>query len=50
LPESVLKLLLGEMSELLLSSQRVYPERLLTAGFRFKYPDLESALSSILSH
>lgn len=48
-PALVLKTLLGEMSELLLGSQRVLPERLLAAGFQFQYPDLESAIKQALS-
>lgn len=47
-PASLLKLLLGEMSELVLGSQRVLPERLLEQGFRFKYTDLSSALNQVL--
>lgn len=48
LPESLLKLLLGEMAELVLGSQRVIPERLLAEGFEFQFTDLESALRHIL--
>ncbi len=45
LPAVVVRALFGEMGEsLLLSSQRVRPVRLLDAGFRFRRPDLESAL------
>ncbi|MDD5321969.1 MAG: TIGR01777 family oxidoreductase [Methylococcales bacterium] len=46
-PAGLLKLLLGEMSELVLGSQRVLPERLLEQGFRFKYTDLSSALNQV---
>lgn len=48
-PAWVLKTLLGEMSELVLGSQRVLPERLLQQGFKFRYPDLDSALKAALS-
>ncbi len=48
-PALLLKTLLGEMSQLLLGSQRVMPERLLASGFRFQYPDLASALNQALS-
>ena len=44
MPGLVMKLLLGDASELLLEGQRVYPARLLDAGFEFTYPDLEVAL------
>lgn len=43
-PEAVLKLALGEMAGLLLTGQKAIPERLLEAGFQFKYPELEPAL------
>ncbi|MDP1664532.1 MAG: TIGR01777 family oxidoreductase [Methylobacter sp.] len=49
-PACVLKSLLGEMSELVLGSQRVIPERLLTQGFKFQYEDLAAALNEALSH
>ena len=43
------RLLLGEMAdELLFSSQRVLPERLLADGFEFRYPELEAALRHVL--
>ena len=47
-PEVALKLLLGEMSELLLDSQRVIPERTLQVGYKFKYFELEDTLIKIL--
>lgn len=49
-PVWLLKMLLGEMSELVLGSQRVIPERLLARGFKFHYADLANALKRILSH
>jgi uncharacterized protein len=48
MPQSALKLLFGEMSELLLVSDRMLPKRLLEEGFRFRHPDLAGALTSIL--
>ena len=49
-PGFMLRLFLGEMAtELILSGQRALPERLQQSGFQFQYPDLESALSKILS-
>jgi uncharacterized protein (TIGR01777 family) len=47
-PASLLKMLLGEMSELVLGSQRVLPERLLQHGFKFRYGDLDAALTQAL--
>lgn len=49
-PACLLKMLLGEMSGLVLGSQRVVPERLLAEGFTFQYTDLSSALAEVLSH
>ncbi|MCV6627647.1 MAG: TIGR01777 family oxidoreductase [Cellvibrionaceae bacterium] len=46
LPALVPKLMLGEGAELLLEGQRVYPERLLQAGFEFRYPGLAEALAA----
>jgi NAD dependent epimerase/dehydratase family enzyme len=35
-------------TELVLKSRWVLPERLLAAGYRFQYPDLEQALRQIV--
>lgn len=48
-PAWLLKLALGEMSCLILGSQRVMPERLLSIGFNFEYPELETALKASLN-
>ena len=48
-PAYVLNLLLGEMAELLLISQKIQPERLLSAGFQFQFATLNTALAAILS-
>jgi len=48
MPEPVLRLLFGEMSELLLVSNRMMPTRLLDEGFEFRYPELNQALETIL--
>ncbi len=49
-PGFVLKLMLGEMAkELVLSGQRATPARLLKAGFGFRFPELEMALTDIFS-
>ncbi len=48
LPAGLLRVLLGEMSALLLTGQRVHPQRLLEAGFHFRYPTLDEALQAIL--
>ncbi|MDH5479878.1 MAG: TIGR01777 family oxidoreductase [Nitrosomonas sp.] len=48
LPAWLLKLLFGEMSQLLLNSQRVIPKRMLESDFQFKFTELESALRNVL--
>jgi len=47
-PAAALKLLLGEMSHVLLDSQRVLPDAAQRAGFTFRYPDIFGALAQIL--
>ena len=47
-PAFALRLLFGEMADLLLTGQRVIPRRAVAEGFVFKYPQLQSALQSIL--
>lgn len=46
-PAIVLKLLLGEMADLLLSGQKAVPKKLLEAGYSFQHPNLEEALKSL---
>ena len=50
LPGLLLRVGLGELSVLLLGGQRAVPRRLLEAGFRFSFTDLDSALDDILGH
>jgi uncharacterized protein len=47
-PEFALKLILGEMSALVLGSRRIYPDLLQNSGFKFEYPELQQALNSLL--
>jgi uncharacterized protein (TIGR01777 family) len=47
MPAAALNLLFGEMSELLLVSDRMLPQRLLDAGFEFRYPEIDRALAAI---
>jgi uncharacterized protein (TIGR01777 family) len=48
-PALALRALFGEMSQVVLASQRVIPDAVLRAGFRFEYPDVYAALSQVLS-
>jgi hypothetical protein len=45
-PKFVLALALGELGKMMLNSQRAVPEKLEQAGFKFTYPDIESAFSA----
>ncbi len=47
-PPFVLKIALGEMATLLLSSQKVEPKKLLAYGFKFNFNQLEIALNNLL--
>ena len=47
-PAFIIKMIMGELGEVLLDSQRSVPEKLSASGFRFQFPDIESALSSIV--
>jgi uncharacterized protein (TIGR01777 family) len=49
LPPAVLRLMLGEVAEVITGSQRCTPTVAQQAGFEFKYPDIDSALKHILS-
>lgn len=47
-PTFVLKLILGEKSEIVLSGQKVSNEKLLETDFKFAYKNCEEALASLL--
>ena len=47
-PAIALKAIFGEMSEVLLASQRVLPKAAEAAGYRFQYPELGPALRAIV--
>lgn len=44
-----LRLVFGEMADAILNSTRVSAEKIIHAGFHFQYPDLDGALTHILS-
>lgn len=46
-PRWALKLLLGERAELMLGSTRALPERLKKAGFLWRYPTVQEALTAV---
>jgi uncharacterized protein (TIGR01777 family) len=47
-PKLALRLLFGDMSDVLLASQRVLPKAARAAGFQFRYPQLGPALADLL--
>jgi uncharacterized protein (TIGR01777 family) len=47
-PGFALRLVLGEMATVVLDGQRAAPQRLLQLGFKFRFPDAESALRDVL--
>ncbi len=47
IPKFVLKIILGEMSDLALIGNRVIPQKLITNDFQFTYPTLKDALKEI---
>ncbi len=48
-PAFIVRMVLGEMADVMLFSQRVLPKKLINAGFRFQYPALDGALKAALS-
>jgi uncharacterized protein (TIGR01777 family) len=47
-PAFALRLLYGEMAEIVTEGQRAVPERATALGYRFAHPDLDEALTSAL--
>ena len=47
-PGFALRLLYGEMAQIVITGQRVIPRRLLDAGFEFDQPRVEAALADVL--
>jgi hypothetical protein len=47
-PAVAMRLLFGEMASVLLDGQRVVPGRLTEMGFRFRFPDVRSALKELV--
>lgn len=48
-PEFVLKIVVGEFAENLVTGQRVYPKKALEHGFNFQYPNIKETLTNLLS-
>jgi uncharacterized protein len=48
-PAVALRVLYGEMSQMVITGQRVIPERLRELGYRFAHPEIEAALVDVLA-
>jgi uncharacterized protein (TIGR01777 family) len=48
-PGFVIRTVLGEMSDVILKGSRISSERIINAGYEFRYADLEDALRNIIS-
>ena len=46
-PPFMLKLVYGEMSQIMLDSQRILPRALMQSGYEFKYPEIDKALDQL---
>lgn len=46
-PAFVMKILFGEMSSVLLEGSRASSEKIMAAGFKFQFPEMETALADI---
>jgi hypothetical protein len=48
-PEFILNILFGEMAKMLVTGNRISNKRIVDTGFRYAFPNLESALSDLLN-
>ena len=48
IPKFIIRIVLGEIANTAVSSQRISIEKLLAAGYKFKFPELENALKNLL--
>ena len=48
IPPMVLKMVLGQRSELLLTGQQVMPQKLVESGYRHRFPEIDSCLENLL--
>jgi len=46
-PSLLLKLLFGRMADIILKGSRVSADKILSAGYKFEYPDIENALKDL---
>ena len=49
-PAFILRIMFGEMADLVLFGIRISPEKVIRAGYTFKYPDLRGALRDLIEN
>ena len=49
-PAMILRTVAGELSQAILSNQKVYPEKATLAGYKFKFTNLEDALTDLIGN
>ena len=49
IPGAAIRLLYGDMAEIVTKGQRVIPRRTLELGYRFQHPDLDEALRAAVA-
>lgn len=49
IPRFIMKLILGDMHELLFTNKKIISQKAINQGFVFQFPDIESAMKNILS-
>ncbi len=47
-PSAAMKLAFGEMAQVLLKGSRISAEKLISAGYEFRFPELEGALANLM--
>jgi uncharacterized protein (TIGR01777 family) len=48
-PAFMIRLAMGEFGDVFLGSQRIVPDRLLSYGFAFQYPDIKGAIQAVVT-
>ena len=47
IPSFILKIVFGELSQVLLYGSRISPNKIIEAGFRFQYDDINKTLNNL---
>ena len=49
IPSAMIRILFGEMSVMLLNGSRVTPKKIMEEGYKFSFPNIDSALKDLLN-